>query len=178
MINEMNWLLLDLNLTAIMCDRTKFPHTQRKLSARVFGVVREKFNQHGIMRHFNSDFMHINISKNWIMDWRPLSNRSRHAVSQHCALICQSSTKIYAFLRLLEIGMRWSNLVCSFFCIWGWKSIEMRGERWNSNFLKRNFRFLFFFVSFLTAADHFDIVLYFLVCMFFLFGWRRDEEIF
>lgn len=177
MINEMNWLLLDLNLTAIMCDRTKFPHTQRKLSARVFGVVREKFNQHGIMRHFNSDFMHINISKNWIMDWRPLSNRSRHAVSQHCALICQSSTKIYAFLWLLEIGMRWSNLVCSFFAYEDGSQSKWEEKDEIPIFWKETFDF--YFSSFLSSPLlTISISFYIFWCVCFLFGWRRDEEIF
>lgn len=121
------------------------------------------------MRHFNSNFMHINISKNWITSASERWSEghlamARHAVSQHCALICQSSTKIYAFLWIEN----WHVVVQFnlFFCIWGWKSIEMRGERkMKFQFLKRNFRFLFFFISFFALTI--SISLYFL-CVFFL----------
>lgn len=146
--------------------------TAKALCTRFWCRWGKKFNQHGIMRHFNSNFMHINISKNWITSASERWSEghlamARHAVSQHCALICQSSTKIYAFLWIEN----WHVVVQFnlFFCIWGWKSIEMRGERkMKFQFLKRNFRFLFFFISFFALTI--SISLYFL-CVFF-FGYE------
>lgn len=115
--------------------------------------MKKKFNQHEIMRYFNSDFMHINISKkNWIIlevgDWRPLS-----IILPSCCVstFCCINLSIDNFKFMLSFWINW-KLACGgpIFAYTRVSSRERLGSlnsRWNSNFffVKETFDFYFSF---------------------------------